>query len=347
MRKLRDVFDDPKSLHNGSPGDELSVYSEPLYRKPTNIQTVALVGSYVGRRVREHVRRMYAPEQWALAYCASSEEGPQTSLYRFKEQLPPVGTSWADPFPVDEGNGFCVFFEEFDHATRRGHVAVSRLTRGGHFEAPVKIVERPHHLSYPFVFTWRGAWFMMPESSAASRIEIFAARKFPFEWTLEAVLFDSIRAVDSTLVKVADRWWLFTNINSHPATRNYDELSAFHAPTPFGPWTPHRRNPVKSDARSARSAGRFFQRNGNLFRPAQDCSGRYGSATIINRIEMLTCDTFEETAVTRVEPRWRAGLSGTHTLNHCPGLTVIDFRHRRTSFTPVAFRRDSDRRVAS
>ena len=62
------------------------------------------------------------------------------------------------------------------------------------------VLERPYHFLYPFVFQWRGTWFMMPESSKASRIEVFSARQFPWEWTPEAVLFDSLQAVDSTLV---------------------------------------------------------------------------------------------------------------------------------------------------
>ena len=77
---------------------------------------------------------------------------------------------------------------------------------------------------------------MMPETSKAARIEVFSARRFPSEWTSEAMLLDSVHAVDSTLVEVEGRWWLFTNMSPHAAIRNYDELYAFHAPTPFGPW---------------------------------------------------------------------------------------------------------------
>ena len=234
---------------------------------------------------------------------------------------------------MEADGGYDVFLEVYNHATQprldwrepaRHATAV--------FEPPATVLDAPYHLSYPFVFQWRGHWFLMPESSSATRIEVFAARRFPFDWTLEAVLFNPLRAVDSTLVEVEGRWWLFTSESPHPAVRNYDELYAYHAPTPFGPWTPHRRNPIKSDARSARGAGRFFWKGRTLFRPAQDASRRYGSAIAITRIDELTPDTFRETAVSRIEPGWRPGLSGTHTLNTCPGLTMIDFRHGRAEF---------------
>lgn len=335
-RKLRDLAEiGPEALQESACAcgcRDLAFYSQRLYRKPGNLETLSLVGRYVARRTQTHLRRLHEVDQWGLAWSFSKNAGPSTTLYRFTEQWPAVGWSWADPFPVEAGGDYHVFLEVYDHAARHGSIAVSRLSRDGGFEAPITVLDAPYHLSYPFVFQWRGQWFLMPESSNAARIEVFSARRFPFDWTLEAVLFNSLRAVDSTLVEVEGRWWLFTCQTPHPDLRNYDELYAYHAPTPFGPWTPHRRNPVKSDVRSARGAGRFITQGRSLFRPSQDASGRYGSAIVLNRIDELAPDRFRESAVSRIEPGWRAGLNGTHTLNICPGLTMVDFRHGRGKF---------------
>ena len=73
-----------------------------------------------------------------------------------------------------------------------------------------------------------------------------------------------------------------------------------------------------------------FEKGKCAVQPSQDCSGRCGSAMVINRVDQLTPDVFQETIVARVEPRWRSG-SPAHTLNSCSGLTVIDFRHSRSS----------------
>jgi hypothetical protein len=336
MRKLRELADvGPAAVEERACAcgcRDFRFYSQRLFRKPGNLETLSLVGRYAARRAREHVRRLHEADQWGLAWSFSKKPPPSTTLYRFTEQWPARGWSWADPFPVEAGGDYEVFLEVYDHATRRGAIGVSRLSRDGVFEPPVTVLDAPYHLSYPFVFQWRGQWFMMPESSNAARIEVFAARRFPFDWTLETVMFSSMRAVDSTLVEVEGRWWLFTNQWPHPQVRNSDELYAYHGPTPFGPWTPHRRNPIKSDARSARSAGRFIWRGNTLFRPAQDGSRRYGSAISIARIDELAPDRFRETVVSRIEPGWRHGLSGTHTLNVCPGLTMVDFRHGRAKF---------------
>jgi len=341
-RKLRDLAEGDAATIDESPcscgSGDLRFYSQRLFRKPGNVEALSLVGRYVARRAEQHVRRLHEANQWGLAWSLSKASAPATTLYRFTEEWPALGWSWADPFPVEDESGYHVFLEVYDHATRHGTIGVSRLSRTGVFEPPVTVLDAPYHLSYPFVFQWRGRWFLMPESASAGRIEVFAARRFPFDWTLEAVLFNPLHAVDSTLVEVEGRWWLFTSQWPHPLVRNADELYAYHAPTPFGPWTPHRRNPIKSDARSARGAGRFLRQGSSLFRPAQDGSGRYGSAISISRIDELTPDRFRETVVSRIEPGWRPGLSGTHTLNVCPGLTMVDFRHGRSKLGRVGRR---------
>jgi hypothetical protein len=72
-------------------------------------------------------------------------------------------------------------------------------------------------------------------------------------------------------------------------------------------WTPHPRNPVVSDVRRARPAGRPFLYNDLVIRPAQDCSGRYGSKVVFNAVEVLTPDDYEETPVGSLGGNWAGG----------------------------------------
>ena len=43
-------------------------------------------------------------------------------------------------------------------------------------------------------------------------------------------------------------------------------------------------------------------KNGLLYRPAQDCSVRYGYATVVHQIERLSRTEFREHEVARIEP---------------------------------------------
>jgi hypothetical protein len=142
------------------------------------------------------------------------------------------------------------------------------------------------------------------------------------------VLFDGVWLMDATLAQIGDRWWMFANGAIADACVG-DELYLFHAPTPLGPWTAHRRNPVVSDVRHARPAGRIFCREGVWYRPAQNSAVSYGHSMTIQRIVTLTPDRYEEREVSRILPDWAPGLTATHTINAIDGLTVIDARLRR------------------
>jgi hypothetical protein len=109
-----------------------------------------------------------------------------------------------------------------------------------------------------------------------------------------------------------------------------DELHLYHAERIFGEWQPHRRNPVKSDARCARPAGQLYLRDGKLLRPSQVCVPRYGAGLSINHVERLTPDEYVERQVQRILPAEQQGILGLHTVNRAGALTVVDAFTRRS-----------------
>ena len=120
---------------------------------------------------------------------------------------------------------------------------------------------------------------------------------------------------------------MFVTIQHHGNSTD-DELHLFYSSDPFGEWTAHPLNPIELDVRSARPAGSLFRERGRLFRPAQDCSARYGSAISIKEIRCMTTDNYEETEVARILPDWAIGAHATHTVNQASGVTVYDCEAR-------------------
>jgi len=151
--------------------------------------------------------------------------------------------------------------------------------------------------------------------------------EFPDRWTLERVLIEGIVAVDPTLLRHNGRLWLFANVVSRGRTAQ-DELFLFSAESLDGPWSPHPMNPIVSDVRAARPAGRVFTRDGHLIRPSQDSSHGYGDAITLNRIEELTVASYREAPVGRIDPHWLVGNSGNHTYNFDEGYEVLDARRQ-------------------
>ncbi|HEX7331573.1 MAG TPA: hypothetical protein VF290_08730 [Pyrinomonadaceae bacterium] len=320
MRKLRDLAE---GLPLCTPENQFyRPYSNRLFRMPTNREMVPRLSRLAAKLVTGKFAHLLNSEQWALAYRFRS--GPcdaNNTLYRFRNLLPPKESFWADPCVIRVEERYYVFIEEYLYATGKGHISVIELDRKGVVNGPIKVLERDYHLSYPFVFEWNNSYYMVPETAANKTIELYRSTSFPFEWQLEKVLMTDIRAADATLAEVDGTWWMFVSIAEHSIP---DELFLFFAGSPLGPWTAHPRNPVKSDVRGSRPAGKLFEWNGSVYRPAQDSSGRYGYAMSINRITKLDREDYREEQVSSILPNWNNKLLGTHTLSICGDLTVID-----------------------
>lgn len=304
-------------------GSGFRPYSHALQKIPTTREMVPILVRLAARGAGAAVRKLVSRGSWFIAYRLGDPERLPRRFYDFKPLAPPRGRLWADPFPVVHQGRNYIFFEEWSHGSERAHISVLEVNADGSHTRPAKVLERPYHLSYPFIFRWDGGFFMIPETRANRTVELYRATDFPTRWELEKVLLSGVEAVDATVEEVGGRWWMFVNM-AEPGASVLDELHLYHADSPLGPWQPHARNPVKSDVRSARPAGRLFRVGEDLIRPAQDGSVRYGYAVTFNRITRLTLDEFREEEVAKLLPHWRPGLLGTHTFNHEGGLSVVD-----------------------
>jgi hypothetical protein len=197
------------------------------------------------------------------------------------------------------------------------------------------VLERSYHLSYPFVFVDGGNVYMLPETSSNGTVELYRAADFPRRWHLEQVLIEGLPLADTTPVYHRGRWWLFAAAAEH-GTTDHDELLIFHSERLTGPWRPHARNPVKSDCRSARPAGRILQRGDRLLRPAQDCERGYGAGIVWHEITELTPERFAEREIASWDGRRDLGVMGIHSFDQVGELQVIDLRRTSGPGHPVS-----------
>jgi len=267
--------------------------------------------------------RLYR-ESWFSAIRSLDGRNPLESISKLVPMRQPKDAFWADPFPVCTDEGCVIFVEEAKHSDRRGRIAVLRVDEEGRCIEHLMALERPFHMSYPFVFRYDGEFYMIPQSGNNGQVEVFRCVEFPADWEYHSTILSGEKFSDATLLEHNGKWWLFTT----PGTKEtlpLDDLLVFHSRTPFGPWLPHKLNPVISDARHARPAGRPFVMDGKLLRPAQDCSyGKYGRAITIREIVTLSEDEFEERDYVRIDPVWARGLTKTHTFNFAGDMLVLD-----------------------
>jgi hypothetical protein len=309
------------------------LYSHPLYSTPGNGRMARLLLRRAWTFLKRKIYWKLFFEQWLLLY--DSRPAVSGSPRRFHSLVPAKDRFWADPHVVEREGRHWVFLEEFPYRADRGHISVLEFDEKGRpvDAAPREVLSRPYHLSHPFLFEYRGELFMIPETLANRTVELYRCAEFPGRWELHATLMQDVDAVDATLFEHDGKWWMFVGLCENPGASSHDELFLFYASDPLGAsWTPHPRNPIVSDVRRARPAGGLFRSNGAIFRPAQDCSRSYGCGIRLHEVRHLSETDYEEREVGALEPLWRPGLVGTHSISHAGRLTVIDARQRRLRF---------------
>jgi hypothetical protein len=324
LRKLRDLHRD------GEQGLAQPAGARPMARAaeaPTNREMLRFGRRVAIRVVRQKAWKAVVRQQWYIAFQRRGPGLPSAETLSGATVLaPPADRFYADPCLVERNGRSYLFFEEFRFAEGKGVVSCCQLSTDGRCTPPDLVLERPYHVSYPFVVLAEGDAFMLPETAANGTIELYRAHSFPNRWALEAVLMTGVRAVDPTLIQHDGRYWLFANIAVDGASTN-DELFLFSASSIHGPWQAHPRNPVVSDVRRARPAGRpFVDTSGRLIRPSQDCSSAYGSAVVFNWVETLSPTDYRETPLLRLEPGWRRSNLGTHTYSRTERWEAVDGR---------------------
>jgi len=326
LKAIRTLYHDGKLI----PVDESGIGSIQFTgSRPNVLDLVRLGASQVSRFVVKKIRKSFYRDQWILMLAKNTGE-IVPNWDAFQPLYPPMNKFWADPFILEREGRYYVFIEELTYKTNLGRLACMVLDADGKILENRPILDKPYHLSYPFIFEFDGTLYMIPETGEKETIDVYRCVSFPFEWEYQSTLMEGIEAKDATLLEHNGKWWLFVTVRQHDHGSTWDQLSIFWADYPLtDAWTSHPLNPVIVDVRTARPAGHIFPRNGALIRPSQDCSVRYGYALNFNRITKLSETEFDEVLVTRLEPPGGTKILATHTCNKAGGITVIDATIRR------------------
>ncbi len=285
----------------------------------------ALLAKIVGRLVRDSINKLLYGRRWLLIAHAAEEFSENFGDYQ--PLVPPKNCAWADPCVLTRGERHYLFIEQILPGASKGHLAVLEMNAEKITAPPKIILEKPYHLSHPFVFEWEGDSYMVPESSANGSVDLYRCTDFPTCWEFCKTLMPGVRAVDATLLQHNGRWWMFVTLADHKGATTREELFLFSNRRPVDEsWQPHPLNPIVADARRARPAGRIVQQNGKLVRPAQDCSHRYGYGIRMMEIVTLDEEHYEELEIASYTPNWDSNVVGLHTIDRGEGFTVLDVK---------------------
>jgi hypothetical protein len=265
--------------------------------------------------------KLWDHQHWAIGLVDAPVQSFLDQTFRPQIQWFDCPTFAADPFLVEHNGQTCVLYEEFDYRSHKGRISAVEIVDGQFTTIHHRVIEDDVHFSYPFCIHVDGELFCVPEHNGSGHVSAWRCVEFPAKWEYSHKIIDG-PFVDPTLFQHDDRWWFAC---TSQATGANDRLHLFYSRSPFGPWTAHHKNPVRSELNGSRPAGPVFSHNAQLFRPSQDCSKVYGGATVIHRIDQLNPFEFHETEIRRISPfEGTPYTRGTHHLCGLGRLTVVD-----------------------
>ena len=310
---------------------DFNFYSNRLYKNPSNSLSLIIIFNFLFKSIKRSLLSYIYEQQWIISHSKTNNE--EKSIYRYQKLKPPKGISWADPFPVLFENKLWLFAEEIKSNQNGKIVCFEYDYSKKQFLNPKSVIEKPYHLSYPFVFLYQDEWFMIPETGDSSKVILFKSSQFPYQWEEHSVLVENVKLYDVTPFEFKGIWYCFASERIANSTSPNDLLNLYILKDgPLGKWEKHPKSPVKIDARGGRSAGRIFAKDNKIYRPAQLGAPKYGYG--IQFYEIITLDeyNYEEVIVDTILPNWDADLLATHTYNEVDGWQFIDFQRKVRRF---------------
>ncbi len=310
----------------------INFHNRRFNKTTSSFTTLGNIFKHFWKVSKRLIQKIFFNDHWDVLYKINSDETFFPSLKEFKSLPTPADRFWADPFVISKDDKHYIFVEELLYKTNKGHIAVLELDNKGNFLGSKKVLERTYHLSYPFLFKCDDTYYMVPETGENKTIELYKCSEFPYKWEFVMNLMENIYAADATLFYCNNKWWLFCCMDKTGKNIGMlDELYLFFSDNLFTKnWQSHPNNPICTNTRTARPAGKIFIKNDKIYRPSQDCSGIYGRGININEIIKLSETEYEESVITKIIPKDDDELIGTHTFNFDDKITVIDgFKYKR------------------
>src|SRR5581483_3012175 len=175
--------------------DSPTPYSNILFRSPTVIQCF-VYGCKLMKRlsIKAITRILKLRERWGISVLPARWNN--AVFWRSTKVSFPRGRFWADPFlHTRNGKTFC-FVEDFVYRTGKAHITALEIDRTRVTEHGIALDE-PFHLSFPFLFEYRGELYMCPEACESRQVRVYRCTDFPLKWKLERILMDGVSAADT------------------------------------------------------------------------------------------------------------------------------------------------------
>ena len=258
---------------------------------------------------------------WTIGFVEDSIEdilsGKKPSIKWLKSSYK---KGWfADPFILDVNNDeILVLVEEFLYSENKGRISLLTIDRKSYKLLAIRpLLSLNSHLSFPAIMRQENKVYVYPENGLNNTLDLYiyldaGSQKLIYESNvMKAPLADAV---------ITDLFRQRLMFATELPIQNKNVLNVYK---PDGAQY-KKVNSITLSSNVARNAGDWFEFDGTVYRPAQDCNQIYGGAVIIQRVEQTDEYTFSFKDVARIESDNKFYKLGCHTLNFYKGIAVVD-----------------------
>lgn len=281
------------------------------------------------------VRRVIQP-RWRIGIVENSLEGIVNGE-ELRVQWPsnPFHDRWfADPFVLAvDGDEVTLLVEDYRYAEGQGRISRIIVDRKRGAIVSCKTILRGGHYSFPAILRENEKVYLYPEQSRQGKLELYEycpktetceyVQTLSDEPLTDAIIYKGVIYSTRLPEPNGKRLKMFkwpsavqSSIAASQRSSAFGDSKQLHCVQDANALnleleTLNQPKTIVFDECIARNAGDFFEVDGVVYRPAQECNRWYGNA--------LSIQKFEDGAFTEVRR-----IPGMHTLNSFQGVTVVD-----------------------
>jgi hypothetical protein len=265
-------------------------------------------------------------EYWSIAYVLSNLENAFCKDFTLVPN--PPERFFADPYLIKVQDRNYIFVEDIDRRTGKGSISVLRLESDESFQIDRCLIEE-FHLSFPFIFFYKGSYYMIPETKEINEIRVYICEEFPSKWSYYKTLMQGVSAVDTQIFEFEGLWWLLTGMSPLGHLGRMSDVVAFYSNNPLSTdWTPYDGLFIVRNSENGRNGGLNFS-SGKKYRAGQRYGfDSYGEGLTLSIIDEISSLKYAERKTLQVTPLHKSSISGIHTLTANEDVTVIDFKSK-------------------
>lgn len=279
------------------------------------------------------LKKIYQKSQesiWKIGIILNSlEEILKNEHLHIKFISVPSDRWWADPFILDVTEKEIVLLvEEYQYKRKRGTIAklvIDKETSDVKSDEEILVLDT--HLSFPAILR-KDQIYVYPENSKGGCLKLYRYDQ------------NENKLVDSDVIckePLTDA--IYTEILGDPMIVSTKEpnpngkVLGFYIPQDNNKGIIDNKYQLKEeyvfDEKIARNAGDWFEYNGKIYRPAQECNVEYGHSTFIQEVTKDINGKLHFNNIRKLCSNDKEYQRGLHTFNVYKGLIVIDVKGYR------------------